>query len=224
MSSRRTEIFALLFTAIATIASYVWVDRFVAIWSHEHLHGYVIFADLTLWAGWLPPIAVAIICLGGLMNHVGCSIPRWVEAALISSTSLIVARAVKDQLKLLFGRTWPETWVNNNPSLINDGAFGFNPLHGGPGFESFPSGHTIAVCAVVATLWIYYPQFGLLYLVPVLLISVGLIGANYHFVSDVVAGSFLGTSVAIFCISLFSKCSAPNATHRTHGVIRRSKT
>ncbi len=208
MNRWRTGSIALLFTTIAIVASYIWIDRPVAIWSHEYLHGYVIFADITLFTGWFAPIAVGVICLGGLMKYLGYCVPRWGEAALLSSTSLIVARAAKDQLKVLFGRTWPETWVNNNPSLIANGAFGFNPLHGGPGFESFPSGHTTAICAVVVTLWIYYPRLSVLYLLPVLIISVGLIGANYHFVSDIVAGSLLGTSIAIFCTALFSKYSA----------------
>jgi membrane-associated phospholipid phosphatase len=196
---------ALFVTAIATAACYFWVDRSVAIWSHENLHGYVIFANMTVFTGWFPPIAIATICLGGLVEYLGYNIPRWGEAALSSSVSLIVARAAKDQLKILFGRTWPETWVNNNPSLIADGTFGFHLFHTGPGFESFPSGHTTAICAVAATLWIYYPRLGALYLLPVLVVSVGLIGANYHFVSDILAGSFIGTSIAIFCTALFSK-------------------
>jgi hypothetical protein len=47
------------------------------------------------------------------------------------SISLVVAEVAKNQLKYDFGRTWPETWVNNNPSLIGNGAYGFNFFHGG---------------------------------------------------------------------------------------------
>ena len=53
----------------------------------------------------------------------------------------------------MFGRTWPETWTHNNPSLIHDGAYGFNWFHGGPGYELFPSGHMAAICAVISVLW-----------------------------------------------------------------------
>lgn len=207
MSRRRTWINILAFTAILTVISYVWIDRPAAIWSHEHLHGYVVFDRMTLLTGWFPPIAVAIICLVGFAKCLGWCIPKWSEAALLCSISLVVARAAKDQLKILFGRTWPETWVNNNKSLISDGVFGFNPLHSGPGFESFPSGHTTAICAVVATLWIYYPQLRILYLLPIFVVSIGLFGANYHFVSDILGGGFLGASIAVFCTSLFSRPS-----------------
>lgn len=203
MSRRRSWVSILAFAAIATVISFIWIDRPLAIWSHENLHGYVFFDRMTLLTGWFPPIAVAVICLAGLAKYLGWSIPKWGEAALLCSISLVVARAAKDQLKVLAGRTWPETWVNNNPSLIGDGAFGFNPLHGGPGFESFPSGHTTAICAVIVSLWLYYPQPRILYLLPVLVISVGLLGANYHFLSDIIAGCFIGTSIAVFCTSLF---------------------
>ena len=29
-------------------------------------------------------------------------------------------------MKYAFGRLWPETWVDNNPSWIHDGAYGFS--------------------------------------------------------------------------------------------------
>ena len=34
-------------------------------------------------------------------------------ALMTCSISLIVAEAAKNQLKYDFGRTWPETWINN---------------------------------------------------------------------------------------------------------------
>lgn len=203
MSRPQTWISALAFTAIATVISYVWIDRPFAIWSHTHLHGYAIFDRMTLLTGWFPPIAIAVICIAGFAKYLGRRFPRAGEAALLCSVSLVVAWAAKDQLKILFGRTWPETWVNNNPSLIRDNVLGFNLFHGGAGFESFPSGHSTGICAVIAVLWIYYPRFRALYIVPVLVIAVGLLGANYHFVSDIVAGCFLGTAIAVFCMSLF---------------------
>ena len=88
---------------------------------------------------------------------------------------------------------------------MKDGAFGFHPFHGGAGFESFPSGHTLGICAVVMALWFYYPRFAPIYILLVLSISIGLIGANYHFLSDIVAGGFLGATVATLCVKLFAQ-------------------
>lgn len=203
MSRTQTWVSVLTFTAAATLISYFWIDRPVALFANAHLHGYPIFDRMTLITGWFPPIAVAVICIAGFTKYLGWQIPKFGEALLLSSVSLIVARAAKDQLKIVFGRTWPETWVNNNPSLIRDNVFGFNPFHGGAGYESFPSGHSTGICAVIAVLWIYYPRFRALYVLPVLMVTVGLVGANYHFVSDIIAGCFLGTAIAVFCMSLF---------------------
>ena len=99
----------------------------------------------------------------------------------------------RNQLKYDFGRTWPETWINNNPSLISNGAYGFNFFHGGPGYSSFPSGHMTVICAVTSVLWIYYPKLRVLYALVVAAIALGLLGADYHFVSDIIAGVLLGT-------------------------------
>ena len=74
------------------------------------------------------------------------------------SISIIVTETIKNGLKLIFGRTWPETWIENNPSFIHDGVYGFNFLHGGTAYQSFPSGHMAAACAAVSVLWIWYPR------------------------------------------------------------------
>jgi membrane-associated phospholipid phosphatase len=118
------------------------------------------------------------------------------------SVSMIVAEATKSQLKYIFGRTWPETFVNNNPSLISNNAYGFNFFHGGPGYASFPSGHMTTICAVASVLWIYYPKFRALYALVVIVVAIGLIGADYHFLSDIIAGSLLGTITGWFAVAL----------------------
>lgn len=98
---------------------------------------------------------------------------------------------------------WPETWVANNPSFIQDDAYGFNLFHGGQGFASFPSGHTAATCALISVLWILYPRLRPHYALAVLAVAIGLISANYHFLSDVIAGGFVGTSTGWMTIALW---------------------
>jgi membrane-associated phospholipid phosphatase len=189
--------------AAATVVAYLWLDQPFAYWTHDHLSKYAIFGWITLLTAPLPPIAVATIVTLGVRSFMRRPAARIFDVALICSVSLIIARSAKDQLKFVFGRTWPETWVNDNPSLIRDGVFGFNPFHGGAGFESFPSGHTTAMCAVMTVLWVYYPRYRYVYMLLIAVISIGLLGANYHFISDMLAGYFLGTSIAIVCVSLF---------------------
>jgi membrane-associated phospholipid phosphatase len=42
-------------------------------------------------------------------------------------------------------------------------------------------------------LWIYYPKFRALDALVVAAVAIGLLGADYHFLSDIIAGSLLGT-------------------------------
>jgi len=205
MITLRRWTYGLTAAAAATIFSYEFLDKPLAFFSHEDLRHYAVFGQITMFTEYFPPIAISIVVVLGLWRFAGRALTYPLEAMLLASLSLIAARAAKDQLKFAFGRTWPETWTNNNPSLIKDGAFGFYPFHGGAGFESFPSGHTLGICAVVTALWFYYPRFSPIYVLLILAISVGLIGANYHFLSDIVAGGFLGATIATLCAKLFAR-------------------
>ena len=113
-------------------------------------------------------------------------------------------------LKLAFGRPWPETWVNNNPSWIGTHTYGFRPFHGGAGWASFPSGHTTAITAPCAAIW---PQAGrwrpALVALPCL-VAAGLIGADFHFVGDCIAGALLGIASA-GCVRLATDSARPAA-------------
>lgn len=198
-------IYGLVLCAGVTGLSYEFLDRPLSFFAHDNLHAYPIFAQMTGLTEYFPPLAILIVAVLGAMRLGDYPLGYRLEALLLSAVSLIVARAAKDQLKFMFGRTWPETWTNNNPSLIKDGAYGFHPFHGGIGYESFPSGHTVGICAVTAALWLYYPRFWPAYLALILVIAIGLVGANYHFLSDILAGGFIGASSAIFCTALFGR-------------------
>ena len=52
-----------------------------------------------------------------------------------------------------------------------------------------------AVCAGLAVFWICYPRWRLLYVSAASAVGLLLIVGNYHFLSDVIAGAFLGIVV-----------------------------
>jgi membrane-associated phospholipid phosphatase len=87
------------------------------------------------------------------------------------------------------------------PSFLRDGIYGFNLFHGGRSYASFPSGHTAVTCITV--LWIYYPKWRPLYALAVVAVGVGPIGANYHFLGDVISGGFVGISSGWMLTSLW---------------------
>jgi membrane-associated phospholipid phosphatase len=202
-------------TAVGSAASIEWLDRPIALLSREHVAHRDTFASLTHIPDPLIPVAVVVFVGIGLWAFAAWPLARWQVAALLCSISVIVAETTKSELKYVFGRTWPDTWVGNNPSFLRDGAYGFNFFHGGAGYASFPSGHTAVTCAIASVLWIYYPRLRPLWALGVLAVAAGLLGANYHFFGDIIAGGFVGASTGWMTATLwntrFGKPTPPQA-------------
>jgi membrane-associated phospholipid phosphatase len=205
---------ALAITSTGVIASDLWLDKPIALFVHRSVADKIIFV-------WLQRLPVAFLLLS-LLVFVWCGLwalmdrpfSRVQSVGLACSISFIAANFINNQLKYAFGRTWPNTWIENNPSLIQNGVFGFNPFHGGPGFASFPSGHVAAVCAVITVLWWLYASLRPIYVACVAAITIGLIGANFHFLSDILGGIFVGISVGYITTKisggkLISESSSP---------------
>jgi membrane-associated phospholipid phosphatase len=186
----------------AIVICYLAVDRPLAWFAHDHLKHYAVFVHLQSIADPLVPAATVIaLGLGGLVLA-GRALARWQMTALVWAVSVLVTAVITSRLKIAFGRTWPETWTANNPSLIRDGAFGFNPFNGGTGFASFPSGHASVMCAAVTVLWIAYPRYRPVYALLVAVTVIGLVGANFHFMSDIVGGGLFGIGVSLVAARL----------------------
>jgi membrane-associated phospholipid phosphatase len=198
---RRTLIALLLCAALVTVC-YFFVDRPVAFFVYEHRSGHdALLKDLT----YPPPIleAWAPVVLAALMvRRVWGPFRRWEWALLAASVGLILAEQFRETISFVAGRYWPATWVDDNPSLLRDGAYGFHPFHGGSAYGSFPSGHTARTLAVATVVWIAYPRWRWASVLASLAVPTGLIGMDYHFVSDVIAGGFLGAIVGTYTAHL----------------------
>jgi len=193
---RRRLFLALLSCPLLVGAAIAWVDRPVATWSHATLHGMAVFPRLTHLVDPSLPVAAVVLALAGVAVAWGRPLPPWFKTLLACSLATVIAFVIKDQLKFACGRLWPETFSNHNPSWIGSGAYGFFPFHGGEGWESFPSGHTTRITAFMAVLWLRVPRLRWLWATPVALVVLGLVGADYHFVGDIIAGACLGAACA----------------------------
>jgi membrane-associated phospholipid phosphatase len=100
-----------------------------------------------------------------------------------------------DQLKFVFGRTWPY--------LLRDDVYGFNFFQSGRFFESFPSGHAAVAAVVLFVVWILFPTKRILCGIGIVAVDLGLVALNLYFLSDVVAGSFVGISTGLFTLALW---------------------
>jgi membrane-associated phospholipid phosphatase len=187
----------------STLVCVAFIDRAAATWAHTALKGSPIFAPLThlidpLWPG----STLCLIATGATAFLTGWRPGEKARTLLAACVAVVVSVALKDQLKLVFGRTWPETWVANNPSWVANGVYGFHLFHGGEGWASFPSGHMTQIAAFATVLWFRIRPLRWIWAALVGLVAAGLFGTNYHFVGDIVAGTYLGIATAAGVLAL----------------------
>lgn len=207
---------ALALCCLAVTTCYFWVDRPVAWFVHDRgINRITALRWLTLpppiLLAWAPAFLAVLT-----VRRAGGPFQRWEQTLFVAAIALIVADQFRESLGFVFGRYWPETWVDDNPSLIGNDAYGFHLFQRGSWYESFPSGHTTMTLSLVAVYWIAYPRSRLLGAVAAMGIAVGLVGMNYHFVSDVLAGGCLGAlvgSAAAVLAGLKSTNTSPNEPH-----------
>ena len=188
------SVVAALSCVVAVGLCVAFVDRAFATWAHNTFHGARAFVVLTHFADPILPGSALGLIAGAVAVMSGWRPGRVGRTFIACCMAALMAYAIKDQAKFAFGRLWPETWINSNPSWISNGAYGFAPFHGGAGWSSFPSGHMTGVTAPASVLWRRSPRWRWPIGLFVLLVAVGLLGADYHFVSDVIAGAFLGAA------------------------------
>jgi membrane-associated phospholipid phosphatase len=185
-------VFCLFFALIAL--AYFFADRQLASALRPHLAGIKVFPRLTHIADPLAPLAsigVAIVAARALARG---AVTQWESALLRIGCAILIAAVLKEELKWAFGRTWPETWIKPipNPSYFGDGTYGFFPFHGEQAYASFPSGHTAVTGALAGALWFLCPKLRWLGVALLLAVVIGLLGADYHWLSDIMAGAVLG--------------------------------
>src|SRR5262249_29619175 len=120
----------------------------------------------------------------------------------------------------LCGRYWPETWHDDNPSLIGNDVYGFHPFHLGDDLGSFPSGHATRVFGFATVCWLAAPATRALCIIGCPALVMGLVAMNYHLVRDVIAGSFLGAIVGAYAARLAGwgpSCESPRDSAHTTG-------
>jgi membrane-associated phospholipid phosphatase len=184
------------------VVCYYFIDRPVAFFVHDHRVPR--FEELR-WLTEPPPLvqswAPLLLVLLAMRRAFG-PWRHWQHVLFIACVSLIVADQFRQSVGDLFGRYWPETWHDDNPSLIGTGAYGFHPFQVGDDVGSFPSGHSARILGFASVFWLGIPRSRWLCLVLGVPMLVALVGMDYHFVGDVVAGSTLGAIVGAYAAAI----------------------
>jgi membrane-associated phospholipid phosphatase len=210
--------YAVLFGAV--ILAYFFGDRQLATALKPYTGGVALFPKMTLIVDALGPLASIGAAVSAARAMARGSLTPAESAILRISCAILIAWALKEELKWAFGRTWPETWLKPgnlllgdaakdalghpwpetwlkaaNPSYFGDGTYGFFPIQGGAAYASFPSGHTTVITAFAGSLWFLCPRARWLGVAFTACVVIGLLGADYHWLSDIIAGGTLGSTV-----------------------------
>ena len=118
---------------------------------------------------------------------------------LLITYAIPASYLAKSILKYIFSKTNTREW------LFRHGQYGFHWFHGGEGFSGFPSGHMAVFTVLAAALWRFYPRYRALYLLLSLILAFALIATNYHFLSDVIAGAYLGVIVEVLICNFLNQ-------------------
>ena len=200
----RRSLLAAAVCVVVVVVSYIWVDRAVAFYVYDHQIEKIRFFE---WLTYPPPIFQAwspVVLAFLMLRRAFAPLKRWQKTLFVACLSLIVADEFRRCLGDACGRYWPETWFNNNPSLIGNGTYGFHPFIHGDDIGSFPSGHAARILGFATIWWIAMPWSRTVCALVCLPMLVSLVAMNYHFVSDVIAGSTLGGIVGVYAASLAS--------------------
>jgi membrane-associated phospholipid phosphatase len=185
-------------TVFLTAISFVYLDKPIAYWADSHHpipHGILkIISEI-------PKIFDVISALAVFVVHIFSWVIGRVSPLMsnltLSSIALVITDFWVEWLKYTFGRYWPRTWVDNNPSLLDTRDYGFHFFFSkDQAYQAFPSAHTALTIAVVTFLALRYPRLRIPAIVVGLSVALSLIALNYHFLGDTIAGAGIGWMVA----------------------------
>lgn len=191
------------------ILAYFFVDRPVA--DFIYAHTWASHLSALRWVVEWPPVVTGlcpfILLLMLLLRCRNPNPPTWQRMLLTLSITVIFAFVLKNDLKWIFSRYWPQTWTNNNLSWISNHAYGFqwfqgNPFQGTDATGSFPSGHSTIAFASLLPIGLFYRRILWLCILLAGLEALSMVAFNYHFVSDIIAGAALGLTCALLCYQL----------------------
>jgi membrane-associated phospholipid phosphatase len=110
--------------------------------------------------------------------------------------------AVELSVKYLLGRTRPKLWLENQEFTIH-------PLTHGWAVNSFPSGHSQASWAAMTALALLFPRYARVFIGIATLVALSRVMLTVHWLSDAMAGAWLGFAAALILRAIILK---PRAT------------
>ncbi|MCB5207743.1 phosphatase PAP2 family protein [Methylovorus mays] len=183
-----------LVVLVSSLLAIFYVDAPVALWIKANFLSYAPFREYT---SNLPSHLFWVVLAGSTISFSCYFYLRWLgehsprrNFFLLLGVVLPVAFIAKNILKLAFARIEVRLWLSSPE--------GFQPhwfQMGKSGYDSFPSGHMVVFMTIFMAFWQFYPRWRSGYFIGASLLAAALVATNYHYVSDVIAGTYIGILV-----------------------------
>jgi len=188
----RWAVASTLLVSVAVTACYLLVDLPFANW-FQHLPDET-RRPVKRSVKWITELGESGIYLAALLPTVavlwGLNHRLWAAKLGLIAASIGAAGIAVNLMKVLFGRSRPGAY-------FEAGAWGFDPFSIGYDFNSFPSGHAAVVGAIAMALVFIAPRLWPLFAAYAVTIGFTRVLTESHYISDVIAGLFLGAIVAV---------------------------
>jgi membrane-associated phospholipid phosphatase len=122
-----------------------------------------------------------------------------------------LSNMVKVFFKFVFGRINTRFWLHHPHARE------FHWFHGSANFSSFPSGHMAVFTVLIIALSIFYPRYKAFYFAFLVVLALALVVTNYHFVSDIIGGFYIGIivhSMTHYCLARLRQSKNAGAVER----------
>lgn len=197
-----------VYCAVVVLVGYAVIDRPLARFLKARVTGefegfWKTITHLGLAGVWMVPaglltlgLILSVLATPGGEKRERLRRAAWVPGFLF--LAMAASGILGNVIKMLIGRTRPA-------ALFDNGIYDFAPLTRGYLTNSFPSGHSQAIFAAMTALALIFPRYDLAFLTVALLVGLSRVLTTVHFLSDAVAGAWLGVMVTLALHSLLTR-------------------
>ena len=199
---------SLLVVLLLCLVCMVYIDRQVLLLVHYELpvRWQIFFNKLTqLGEGYIWLSASGGAAVGGyLIKRQGTTskLQQFADSlsrkGLFVFLSIIFSGALLNIIKTMIGRLRPRFF-------LADATYGFQPFNFDFGMNSFPSGHSQTIWALMISLSLLYPRLTIPFVSFATLVAASRVLVAAHYVSDVLMGSYLGMILTLYLYTRFIK-------------------
>lgn len=196
MQKNVVTITGLTVLSLSCVAGYFWIDRPLTDFFLEFKGGalYQTFKHITRLgeSQWYLFGGILLWLFYRNKNSLNAS------GGLLLTSSVALSGIAANILKSILGRARPRLY-------IHDQIYGFDFFHIEYAWLSFPSGHSATALGAASALALIFPRYKIILYMAGIAIAASRIILTQHYLSDVLAGSYLGAATTLLLYQLLFK-------------------